>query len=333
MKEITYEKEQRYLSPYAAKSKDTLGRDRPEEPCPMRTDYQRDRDRIIHSKSFRRLKNKTQVFLSPEGDHYRTRLTHTLDVSQIARSISRSLMLNEDLTEAIALGHDLGHTPFGHSGERALDRLTDGAFEHSRQSRRVVEILENDGRGLNLTLEVRDGIANHQLDGNPMTLEGRVVCLADKIAYINHDIDDALRAGILKEQDLPKDLIEILGRTSRERINAMILSIYKKSTGKNFVDMEEDVKHATLKLRKFLFDRVYRDNEAKAEEEKAERMLEVLFNFYLKSKEKLPDFYLELSERYGLEQAICDFIASMSDKYAVYVFSKHFVPSSWKLDI
>ncbi|MDD4002748.1 MAG: dNTP triphosphohydrolase, partial [Clostridia bacterium] len=212
-------------------SKDTSGRIYAEQPCPMRTDYQRDRDRIIHSKSFRRLKNKTQVFLSPEGDHYRTRLTHTLDVSQIARSIARTLKLNEDLAEAIALGHDLGHTPFGHSGERTLQRLTDNKFEHSRQSLRVVDVLENDGRGLNLTNEVRDGILNHQLGASPMTLEGKVVCFADKIAYINHDIDDAIRAGILKESDLPQSCIKALGKTNRERINTMITSIYRKSSG------------------------------------------------------------------------------------------------------
>jgi dGTPase len=332
LRELTYEKEEKYLSHYAARSKDTKGRVRPEEPCPMRTEYQRDRDRIIHSKAFRRLKNKTQVFLSPEGDHYRTRLTHTLDVSQIARSIARSLMLNEDLTEAIALGHDLGHTPFGHAGEKTLSRMTDGQFEHSRQSRRVVEILENEGRGLNLTLEVRDGIENHQLEGRPMTLEGRVVCLADKIAYINHDIDDALRAGILREEELPKESIALLGRTSRERINAMILSIYKKSFGKNLVDMEDDVKQATLSLRSFLYERVYRDNDAKTEEVKADRMLEAMFGFYLKHEEELPPFYRELRQRFGLKQAICDYIASMSDKYAVYAFSRLFIPSSWKLD-
>ncbi len=332
MRELTYEKEEKYLSPFASRSKDTRGRDRAEEPCPMRTDYQRDRDRIIHSKAFRRLKNKTQVFLSPEGDHYRTRLTHTLDVSQIARSIARSLMLNEDLTEAIALGHDLGHTPFGHAGERTLARMTDGQFEHSRQSRRVVEILENDGRGLNLTLEVRDGIENHQLEGRPMTLEGRVVCLADKIAYINHDIDDALRAGILKESELPPEPLELLGKSSRERINTMIFSIYRKSFGKNLVDMEDDVKEATLALRRFLNDRVYKDNEAKAEEVKADRMLEAMFGFYLKHEDELPPFYGELAGRFGIRQAICDYIASMSDKYAVYTFSRLFIPSSWKLD-
>lgn len=331
MRELTYKIEEQFLSAYASKSKDTLGRDREEQPCPMRTDYQRDRDRILHSKSFRRLKNKTQVFLSPEGDHYRTRLTHTLDVAQIARSIARAICLNEDLCEAIALGHDLGHTPFGHAGEKTLQRLTDGQFEHSRQSLRVVEVLENDGKGLNLTKEVRDGILNHQLGAKPMTLEGRAVCLADKIAYINHDIDDAIRAGILKKEDLPQDVIAMLGNTSRERINKMIMSVYKHSNGKNTVDMEGDVKEATLNLRKFLYERVYRDNEAKAEEEKADRMIEVLFRFLTEHPDKMTEYYLSHNCNNGIKQAVCDYISSMSDRYAVYTFEKIFVPLSWKL--
>lgn len=333
MRELTYKIEQQFLSEYASKSIDTLGRDSAEQPCIMRTDYQRDRDRILHSKSFRRLKNKTQVFLSPEGDHYRTRLTHTLDVSQIARSIARSLRLNEDLAEAIALGHDLGHTPFGHSGERTLQRLTGGEFEHSLQSLRVVEKLENNGKGLNLTKEVRDGILNHQLKGKPLTLEGRAVCLADKIAYINHDIDDAMRAGLLKPRDLPQDIVSILGSTSRERINTMIMSVYKYSDGKNIVDMEEDIKKATLSLRKFLFDNVYLFSDAKAEEEKADRMIEVLFRFFIKNPQKMPEFYTEICNKDGVKQAVCDYISSMSDRYAVHIFQKLFVPLSWKLDI
>lgn len=333
MKELTYKIEEQYLSEYATKSINTLGRDKYEEPCSMRTDFQRDRDRIIHSKSFRRLKNKTQVFLSPEGDHYRTRLTHTLDVSQIARSIARSLRLNEDLTEAIALGHDLGHTPFGHAGERTLNRLTDGNFEHNEQSLRVVEVLEKEGEGLNLTKEVRDGILNHQTDGNPMTLEGKAVCFADKIAYINHDLDDSLRARIIKKEQIPVDITAVLGNSSRERINTMIFSVYNCSNGKNYVDMEENIKNATYNLRKFLFEKVYKDNEAKAEEEKADRMLEVLFNFYNEKPDKLPLFYLNLKEKYGLKQVISDYISSMSDRYAVYMFQKYFVPLSWRLDM
>ena len=333
LRDITDKIEKQFLSEFASKSKDTLGRDKFEEPCPMRTDYQRDRDRILHSKSFRRLKNKTQVFLSPEGDHYRTRLTHTLDVSQIARSIARALQLNEDLTEAIALGHDLGHTPFGHAGERTLQRLTNGSFKHNVQSLRVVEVLENDGKGLNLTKEVRNGILNHKTTGNPSTLEGKAVCLADKIAYINHDIDDAIRAGLLSKEDLPQDVIKKLGVSSRERINTMIFSIYRNSNGKKLVEMEEDIKTATFALRQFLFEKVYKDNEAKAEEEKADRMIEVLFKFYIANPDKLPPFYLSLKEKYGINQIICDYISSMSDKYAVHIFEKYFVPFSWKLDI
>ena len=331
MKEITYEKERLFLSKYAAFSVNTLGRDREEESCPMRTDYQRDRDRIIHSKSFRRLKNKTQVFLSPEGDHYRTRLSHTLDVSQIARSISRCLSLNEDLTEAIALGHDLGHTPFGHSGERVLNTLAPCGFKHNEQSVRVVEVLENDGKGLNLTKEVRDGILNHKKDGNPRTLEGRAVSIADRIAYINHDIDDAVRAGILKMSELPKREIEILGDSSSKRINTMIMSIYKESNGQNHVKMEEEILQATENLRKFMFERVYITEESKREEAKAYRMLSAMFNYFLKDKDKLPSFYLALSEKYELEKVICDYLSSMSDKYAVYIFENIFVPKSWTL--
>ena len=229
MKEKTLKKEEMFLSPFAVKSKDTVGRFRAEEPCPMRTDFQRDRDRIIHCKAFRRLKNKTQVFFSPEGDHYRTRLTHTLNVSQVARGIARALSLNEDLTEAIALGHDLGHTPFGHSGERILNKLSPKGFKHNEQSGRVVDFLENEGRGLNLTREVVDGIINHKKNGTPKTLEGRAVSLADRIAYINHDIDDAIKGGFITINDLPKNAVKVLGRTSSERINTMLLSIYNES--------------------------------------------------------------------------------------------------------
>ena len=328
MKETTYRKEEMFLSPYACKSADTKGRRRAEEPCPMRTDFQRDRDRIIHSKSFRRLKNKTQVFLSPEGDHYRTRLTHTLDVSQIARSIARSLDLNEDLTEAISLGHDLGHTPFGHEGERALNSLSGGHFRHNEQSLRVVDVLEN----LNLTQEVRDGILNHQTSGNPSTLEGKAVCLADKIAYVNHDIDDALRAGILRIEEIPKALLEVLGRTSRERINNMISSIYRASRGQPQVKMEPEFFDATYRMRDFLFERVYFDNAAKDEEKKARLMIETLFGHLDKHPELLPEFYRGLLERDGKTTVLCDFISSMSDRYAVHFFESIFVPSSWKLD-
>ena len=331
MKEKTLKIEDMFLSPYAKKSVDTLGREREEEPCPMRTDFQRDRDRIIHCKAFRRLKNKTQVFFSPEGDHFRTRLTHTLDVSQIARSIARTLSLNEDLTEAIALGHDLGHTPFGHSGERILNDLSPVGFKHNVQSRRVVEVLENKGEGLNLTFEVRDGIENHKMSLNPMTLEGKAVSVADWIAYINHDIDDAISGGIIKFDELPKDAVKVLGETSRKRINTMIYSIYKKSDGKNTVEMEEEVMEATKVLRSFMFEYVYRLENAVGEEKKAERMITALYDYYKNNVDKLPDFYKGLIEKWGVDQALCDFISSMSDRYAVYVFENLFIPKNWKL--
>jgi len=329
IKDRTYAIEDAFLSPYACKSKDTLGRDREEEPCAMRTEFQRDRDRIIYCKAFRRLKNKTQVFFSPEGDHYITRLTHTLDVSQIARSIARSLSLNEDLAEAIALGHDLGHTPFGHSGERILDKLVPSGFKHNVQSVRVVEVLEKDGRGLNLTKEVRDGILNHPKDGNPSTLEGKCVSLADRVAYINHDLDDAIRAGILTANDVPKDVRAILGNSSRERINTAISSIYRNSVGKNFVEMEGEIEEASERLRKFMFERVYFSPTAKGEEEKAERMLTETYRYFIKSPEKLPESYLKLLDNFGKEQVVCDYLSSMTDRYAVYIFNRIFVPKGW----
>ena len=255
------------LSPYAMLSKNTRGRETPIEPCQIRTEFIRDRDRILHSKSFRRLKHKTQVFLSPQGDHYRTRLTHTLEVSQIARTISRALRLNEDLTEAISMGHDLGHTPFGHSGEDVLDELLPGGFEHNVQSLRVVEKLENDGEGLNLTFEVRDGILHHKKTGTPATLEGVVVSLADRIAYINHDIDDAIRAGVLKESDLPAECVRVLGNSHGKRINTMILDVVEQSAGKPAVTMSERMYEQFDALRDFMFDNVYKNPKAKSEEE------------------------------------------------------------------
>ncbi len=332
MKEITYRKEEQYLSPYACKSVETSGRERPEKPCPLRTDFQRDRDRIMHCKAFRRLKNKTQVFLSPEGDHYRTRLTHTLDVSQIARSIARALSLNEDLTEAIALGHDLGHTPFGHAGERTLSRLTGGAFDHSKQSLRVVDVLENDGRGLNLTAEVKDGILNHQTNGSPSTLEGKVVQLADKIAYINHDIDDAVRAGLLRESDIPQRFLSVLGRTGRERINTMILAVVESSLDKPAVTMRADIYDATYALRDFLFKNVYFNEFALREETHSDRMLSLLFDYFYNNPEKLPQSSFDQLERFGKSVTVSDYISSMTDRYAIQVFESLFVPTAWKLD-
>lgn len=329
LKERTYEIERAFLSPYACKSENTQGRDREETPCAMRTEFQRDRDRIIYCKAFRRLKNKTQVFFSPEGDHYITRLTHTLDVSQIARSIARTLSLNEDLAEAIALGHDLGHTPFGHSGERILDKLSPAGFRHNVQSVRVVEVLEKDGAGLNLTREVRDGILNHPKSGKPSTLEGKCVSFADRIAYINHDLDDAIRAGILTENDVPADIKKILGTSSRERINTAISSIYRASYGKNKVKMESDTESASEALRSFMFERVYFSDSARGEEEKAERMLTETYAFFIKNPDRLPENYLKLLNNYSAEQVVCDYLSSMTDRYAVYTFNKIFVPKGW----
>ncbi|MBO7345213.1 MAG: deoxyguanosinetriphosphate triphosphohydrolase [Clostridia bacterium] len=331
MKERTMQKEEKFLSPFALKSKDTVGRLKQEEPCPMRTDFERDRDRIIHCKAFRRLKNKTQVFFSPEGDHYRTRLTHTLNVSQIARAIARSLDLNEDLTEAIALGHDLGHTPFGHSGERILDKLSPKGFEHNLQSGRVVDFLENDGMGLNLTREVVDGIINHKMSCNPKTLEGKAVSLADRIAYINHDIDDAINGGFITKEDLPKGAIEVLGDTSRQRINCMLRSIYEKSYGKNTVEMQKEVADATKELRDFMFERVYKAKTFREEERRADRMLTALYEYYMKSPENLPEFYLKRLNDQDVDTVLCDYISGMSDIYAVKTFNEIFVPKNWKL--
>lgn len=329
LKDRTYAIEKAFLSPYACKSQDKHPREREEKPCEMRTEFQRDRDRIIYCKAFRRLKNKTQVFFSPEGDHYVTRLTHTLDVAQIARSIARALSLNEDLAEAVALGHDLGHTPFGHSGERILNNLAPHGFQHNVQSVRVVEVLEKDGLGLNLTYEVRDGILNHKKSGNPATLEGKCVSLADRIAYINHDLDDAVRAGILRVEDVPKDIRAVLGNTSRERINTAISSVYRQSLGKNSVEMEKRVEDASEALRTFMFERVYFNETAKGEEEKAERMITAMYNYFVKNPQVLPQTYFNLVQKYGEEQAVCDYISSMTDRYAVYTFNKIFVPKGW----
>lgn len=329
LKERTYAIEEMFLSPYACKSNATRGREREEEPCAMRTDFQRDRDRIIYCKAFRRLKNKTQVFFSPEGDHYVTRLTHTLDVAQIARSIARALALNEDLTEAIALGHDLGHTPFGHSGERILNSLTPTGFRHNEQSVRVVEVLEKDGRGLNLTAEVRDGILNHKKSGSPMTLEGKCVSIADRIAYINHDLDDAVRAGILSQNDVPENIKKTLGYTSRERINRAVSSIYRESYGKNEVKMGKDIEEASEQLRTFMFDRVYLSESARGEEEKAARMLSAMYTYFVKNPDKMPKTFIDLMSRFSVEQVVCDYLSSMTDRFAVYMFNKIFVPKGW----
>ena len=325
---IIEERERQTLSPYAALSAKTRGREYPIDPCPVRTAFVRDRDRIIHCKSFRRLKHKTQVFLSPIGDHYRTRLTHTLEVAQIARTIARGLLLNEDLTEAIAMGHDLGHTPFGHSGESVLNRIVPGGFEHNKQSLRIVEKLEN-GKGLNLTFEVRDGILNHKKSGHPSTLEGVVVSLADRIAYVNHDIDDAVRAGLLSNDILPKSCIEAIGATHGERINTLVLDILQTSSGKNHVEMSGEISSEFEKLRQFLFDNLYHDSAAKAEEGKAEGVIERLYYHYLKHVSELPPEFTKYIDEDGPDRIAADYIACMTDRYAVRDYTRLFVPADW----
>lgn len=325
-----WEQEERVrLSPYAMLSSQSVGREKPLEPCPLRTVFQRDRDRIIHSKGFRRLKFKTQVFLSPKGDHYRTRLTHTLEVAQVARSIARSLRLNEDLAEAIALGHDLGHTPFGHIGEKTLDKLMPDGFKHNLQSLRMVEKLENDGEGLNLTAEVRDGIRNHSGEDEPGTLEGWCVRRADRIAYINHDIDDAIRGGILQPFELPRSCLSVLGETHGQRINTMILDIVQTSAGMPFVRMSEPVSEASEELRAFLFERVYHDQWRAREEKKCDYILRSLFEYYLENPASMPAEYVTIAYQEGSERAVCDFLACMTDRYAIDQFTENFVPSSF----
>ncbi|MDE5966843.1 MAG: deoxyguanosinetriphosphate triphosphohydrolase [Lachnospiraceae bacterium] len=320
------------LASWASFSDGTRGRERPEKECDMRTAYQRDRDRILHSKAFRRLKQKTQVFLSPEGDHYRTRMTHTLEVSQIARTIARTLKLNEDLTEAIAYGHDLGHTPFGHAGERTLNRLCTGGFSHNEQSLRVVEVLEKKGQGLNLTFETRDGILNHKTSCSPATLEGKVVRLADKIAYINHDIDDAIRGRILSEQDIPAEYTDVLGHTTKSRLNTMIRNIVSHSMGKCDVFAADDVLEAMRGIRRFMFEHVYVGSAAKTEESKAEKMIQELFCFYMENISILPEEYRSMiAEGQQQEVVVCDYIAGMTDTYAIATFRNIFEPKSWGL--
>ena len=324
------ERENGFLSEYAMRSADTKGRAKAEKKCQFRTDFQRDRDRIIYSNSFKRLKNKTQVFFAPEGDHYITRLTHTLDVSQIARSIARSLALNEDLAEAIALGHDLGHTPFGHVGERVLAKLAEKGFYHNEQSLRVVDHIEKDGRGLNLTEEVRDGILQHKSSGKPATLEVVAVSLADRIAYINHDIEDAIRAGILQPKDLPENAVKVLGSETKTRINTAITDIYENSYGKPYVRMSERVMGATNELRAFMFERVY-ELANKSIQERSERMLTQMFAYFKEHVDKLPKGYLRLLERDGKERVVCDYLSGMTDRYAISVFESLFIPSTFSV--
>ena len=329
-RERTEARERRSLSSRACLADSSQGRRRQEEPCALRTCFQRDVDRVIHCKSFRRLKHKTQVFLQPEGDHYRTRMTHTLEVSRIARTIARGLALNEDLTEAIALGHDLGHTPFGHAGERLLNSIVPGGFAHFRQSLRVVERLEKEGAGLNLTWEVRNGIERHTGGEDAATLEGQVVRLADHIAYINHDIEDAIRAGILKEADLPPRAVKTLGHATRERINTAITDIYAHSLGKAAVCMSEEVAAATFELRSFMFKNIYSITN-KSMQDRAERMLSAMFEYFMRRPECLPEAYLRLSDEAPREQIICDYLSGMTDRYAINVFESLFIPETFSL--
>lgn len=333
IREQLEQREHDILSPYASFSDESLGRDYYVEPCDLRPVYQRDRDRILHSKSFRRLKGKTQVFLAPEGDHYRTRMTHTLEVSQNARTVAKALRLNEDLTEAIALGHDLGHTPFGHAGERVLDRICPGGFHHQEQSVRVVELLEKDGKGLNLTKEVRDGIRNHSTAGNPSTLEGKIVRICDKIAYINSDIDDAIRGKVICEENIPKEFTDILGNTLRERLNTLIHDLISSSMGKNDIIMSKEIERALKGLRAFMFEMVYTNSVAKAEEGKAEYMIDLLYDYYLKHPEEMSAEYRQRIEEKGekTERTVCDFIAGMTDRYAVMKFESLTVPKTWSV--
>ncbi len=320
------EREKSFLSPYATLSAESRGRLRPCAPCDMRTEFQRDRDKIIHSKAFRRLKHKTQVFITPEGDHYRTRLTHTLEVAQIARTIARALRLNEDLTEAIALGHDLGHTPFGHEGERALSRASKLGFSHNEQSLRVVDVLEN-GTGLNLTAEVRDGILCHTGKQRAFTPEGEIVSLADRIAYINHDIDDAIRGGIIEAASLPPACVKVLGSTHGERIDTMVRDVIANSTDKPHIFMGEAIQSAMEELRSYMFAAVYIGSEAKAEEKKAGDMISSLFYFFKENFTLLPGGVpgTEIEE----ERQILDYIAGMTDTYATHIYKSHFIPKGW----
>ena len=325
--------EHRRLNPLAAFSDRSTGRPRPEPEREenVRTCYQRDTDRIVHSKAFRRLMHKTQVFLNPEGDHYRTRMTHTLEVTRIAKTVTRALGLNEDLAEAIAMGHDLGHTPFGHAGEAALTECWGRPFRHNEQSLRVVDILEKDGQGLNLCNEVREGIVGHTGPVIPKTLEGQIVRRADQIAYVNHDIDDAIRAGILTAEDIPRDIAAILGENQRDRINTLVCDVIFTSREAGSICMTPEIQKALADLRSFMFARVYHNPVAKGEESKAKDMLQMLFRFYVDHPEQLPaDFQPQLSFD-GLGRTVCDYIAGMTDNYAIEKFNEIFVPSGWNV--
>jgi dGTPase len=340
--------EAQILSPFAAQSAAAV-REHPEEPCTIRTAYQRDRDRILHSKPFRRLKHKTQVFIAPMGDHYRTRLTHTLEVTQVSRTVARALRLNEDLTEAIGLGHDIGHAPFGHAGETALTRIYPDHFRHNEQSRRIVEVLEHDGRGLNLTYAVREGIYLHSKArrdimttawGTASTLEGQIIKICDSVAYINHDIDDAIRAGVLRQEDLPQDTLDVLGHSHSERINTMVSALIRHNwwaTGAGqppdppLLSMEPEILAATNRLREFMFNEVYLNKRAKADDGKVRFVIETLYAHFVKHPEQLPADLLRINQerQEPIERAVVDYIAGMTDRYALEIFKRIFIPRTW----
>ncbi len=334
LRESLEKREYQILSPYAAKVAETRGREQTEEKCQVRTDFQRDRDRIVHSKAFRRLMHKTQVFLAPEGDHFRTRLTHTIEVSQIARTIARALGLNEDLTEAIAMGHDLGHTPFGHNGETYLAEIHPGGFQHNEQSLRVVDVLENSNirRGMNLTAEVRDGILNHTGKVTPFTMEGQIVKISDRIAYINHDIDDALRGGIILETDLPEDCVTVLGNNHRTRINTLVNDLVCNSDDKPEIIMSEECSYYMNKLRNFMFENVYHSKVVKKDEEldKVKNMIWSLYKYYKQNDKELPKERRDMIEEFGIDEVVKDHIAGMTDRYALTSFRHIFIPTGWR---
>lgn len=332
IKEEFEKQEHEVLSKYAAFSDESKGRDVPEEESSIRTVYQRDRDRVLHSKSFRRLKHKTQVFLSPYGDHYRTRLTHTLEVSQIARTIAKAVRVNEELTEAIALAHDIGHTPFGHAGERALTAVSGKPFKHNEHGVRVVEVIENGGKGLNLTWEVRDGIRNHKTSLEPATLEGDIVRISDKIAYISHDIDDGIRAGVLFEEDIPHELTDILGHSTRDRIDRMINDTVKCTMDSPRVKMSEEFWDALIKLRQYMFEHMYTNPIVKEEEKKAEEIIKLLYAYYMDRETLLPIEYRKMIDNGGdKSDVVCDYIAGMTDNFAIELFEGIYIPKSWSI--
>lgn len=329
IREMIENRERETLAPWAARAAESRGRGRPEPEREDRTCYQRDADRILHSRSFRRLMHKTQVFLQPEGDHYRTRMTHTLEVARIARTIARALRLNEDLTEAAAMGHDLGHTPFGHAGEAALTEIMGQPFHHNEQSLRVVDKLEKNGQGLNLSYEVRRGILCHSGPEIAETLEGQIVRISDRIAYINHDIDDAMRAGILRNEDIPREIAAVLGDTHSQRINTLVSDVVQRSAGRPVIEMTPSVESAMLALRSFMFEHVYRNPVAKGEESKARRIIQELYKYYVEHPEQLPQDFQPQLDLEGVPRLVCDYVAGMTDKYAVYKFEEIFVPSGW----